>query len=69
MAKTLTLEESFSSLDKIIDEMENGKPSLEESFKLYNEGLKLIKGCNTQLDKIEKQIVVLDTEEEEEQHE
>ena len=65
MAKALTLEESFSSLDKIIDQMENGKPSLEESFKLYNEGLKLIKGCNTQLDKIEKQIVVLDTEDEE----
>lgn len=60
MAKSLTLEESFANLDIIINNLENGQLSLDESFKLYNEGIKLIKSCNTQLDKVEKQILILD---------
>lgn len=60
MAKTITLEESFISLEKIIDNLENGQLSLDESFKMYNEGIKLIKNCNIQLDKVEKQIIILD---------
>ena len=60
MAKAITLEESFGSLEKIIDSLENGQLSLDESFKMYNEGIKLIKSCNLQLDKVEKQIIILD---------
>jgi len=60
MAKVITLEESFGSLEKIIDSLENGQLSLDESFKMYNDGIKLIKNCNIQLDKVEKQIIVLD---------
>ena len=60
MAKAITLEESFGYLEKIIDNLENGQLSLDESFKTYNEGIKLIKNCNIQLDKVEKQIIVLD---------
>ena len=60
MAKAITLEESFGSLEKIIDNLENGQLSLDESFKMYNEGIKLIKNCNIQLDKVEKQIIILD---------
>ena len=60
MAKAITLEESFGNLEKIIDNLENGQLSLDESFKTYNEGIKLIKNCNIQLDKVEKQIIILD---------
>jgi len=60
MAKTITLEDSFGSLEKIIDNLENGQLSLDESFKMYNEGIKSIKNCNIQLDKVEKQIIILD---------
>lgn len=59
MAKSQTLEESFDQLEKLITQLENENVSLNESFKLYNEGIKLIKNCNQQLDKVEKQIVVL----------
>lgn len=59
MAKTVTLEESFANLETIIDNLENGQLSLDESFKMYNEGIKLIKNCNAQLDKVEKQIIIL----------
>lgn len=61
MAKSQKLEESFGKLEELISQMESGNISLEESFKLYNEGIKLIKSCNSQLDKVEKQIVVLNT--------
>lgn len=66
MAKALTLEESFGKLDEVISRMESGNISLEESFKLYNEGVKLIKNCNSQLDKVEKQIVIINGDEGEE---
>ena len=36
----------------------------DESFKKYNEGIKLIKTCNQQLDKVEKQIIVIDSKDE-----
>lgn len=61
----MKIEESFKELDKIISSLEGGELSLDESFKKYNEGLKLIKNCNAQLDKVEKQIIVIDENEEE----
>lgn len=63
MAKAQTLEQSFENLEQIIGNLENGDVSLEDSFKLYNEGMKLIQNCNQQLDKVEKKIVVLNQKE------
>jgi exodeoxyribonuclease VII small subunit len=62
MAKQISLEESFDKIEKIIASLEDEKVTLEESFKLYNEGLKLVKTCNSQIDKVEKQIIVLNQE-------
>ena len=63
MAKSQTLEEAFEQLETLIGQLEDGSVSLNEAFKMYNEGVKLIKNCNTQLDKIEKQIIILDSKE------
>ena len=63
MAKAQTLEQSFEKLEQIIGNLENGDVSLEDSFKLYNEGMKLIQNCNQQLDMVEKKIVVLNQKE------
>ena len=54
MAKKLTLEESFDALDGIIDELQGGELTLEESFKKYEEGMKLIKNCNDSIDRWRK---------------
>lgn len=64
MAKkaTKTIEDTFSELEEIIGKLENGESSLEESFQLYESGMKLVKGCNEAIDKVEKQIVVLNQE-------
>ncbi|MGN0514237.1 MAG: exodeoxyribonuclease VII small subunit [Lachnospiraceae bacterium] len=63
MAKQISIEESFEQLDEIIANLEKGDLSLEKSFQLYNDGVKLIKNCNTQLDKVEKQIIILNENE------
>lgn len=56
---TMTIEETFAALDALIDQLESGKGSLEDAFKNYEEGMKLVKSCNEKIEKIEKQILVL----------
>ena len=63
MPKKITREESFASLDAIIEELQNGDLTLEESFQKYEEGMKLIKNCNTAIDKVEKKLEVINGEE------
>lgn len=63
MPKKITIEESFASLDAIIEELQNGDLTLEESFQKYEEGMKLIKNCNTAIDKVEKKLDVINGEE------
>lgn len=63
MPKKITIEESFASLDAIIEELQNGDQTLEESFQKYEEGMKLIKNCNTAIDKVEKKLEVINGEE------
>ena len=63
-AKKMTLEQSFEGIDRIIDELQRGELSLEESFKKYEEGMKLIKNCNDAIDKVEKKLIVIDEKEE-----
>ena len=58
----MTIEETFAALDALIDQLESGKGSLEDAFKNYEEGMKLVKSCNEKIEKIEKQILVLNGE-------
>lgn len=58
--KDMTLEEAFDSLNNIIEKMSEDNVSLEKSFELYNQGIKLVKLCNDKIEKVEKQIEILD---------
>ena len=60
-----SLEEVFESLDEVMGELENDGVSLEDSFRLYNQGMELLKVCNDKIDKVEKQIKILDEDGEE----
>ena len=53
------LEEAFEQLNKVIAELEQPDISLENSFTLYQEGMKLLKGCNDSIDKVEKELIIL----------
>ena len=59
MAKAKKIEDNFEQLESIIEQLESNELSLEEAFKLYETGIKLTADCNKQLDKVEKQIIVL----------
>ncbi|MGN0379424.1 MAG: exodeoxyribonuclease VII small subunit [Butyrivibrio sp.] len=55
----MTIEESFEQLDNIIASLENKDTSLEEAFRQYEKGIAIVKDCNAALDKVEKQVKVL----------
>ena len=59
MAMELTLEQTFERLEDTIGKLQQEDISLEESFKLYKEGMKLIKSCNDKIDKVEKEVLKL----------
>lgn len=63
-SKKMSLEECFEGLDEIISELQSGELSLEDSFKKYEDGMKLIKKCNDTIDKVEKKLVVVENDEE-----
>ena len=55
----MKIEERFVELDKIVKELELGELTLEESFELYKKGMDMIKDCNKDIDKVEKQLIIL----------
>ena len=44
--KTLTLEERFAHLERIVARMEDADVSLDEAFELYKKGLDEVKSAN-----------------------
>lgn len=58
-AEEKTLEQVFSELEQVIHKMET-EDSLEESFKLYHQGMDMLKTCSEKIDKVEKQMLLLD---------
>ena len=60
MAKASNLEDTFNKLEAVLNEMEQGELTLDESFKKYKECMELLNKCNTMLDKVEKLIVIID---------
>lgn len=59
-AESKSIEKNFEELGKIIEMMDNDEVSLEESFKLYEKGMKLVKQCNDKIDKVEKKINIIE---------
>lgn len=54
-----TVEESFLELEKIIEQLGSEELSLEESFQVYQKGMKLLKNCNDSIDRVEKQLILV----------
>ena len=55
----VTLAESFSQLNEIVEKLENDDLSLEKSFEIYQKGMELLKECNDKIDTVEKKMVQL----------
>lgn len=57
--KAKSLEVAFEELQDIIGQLEREDITLDASFKLYNDGMKLLRYCNESIDKVEKEIIIL----------
>jgi len=57
--KNVTYAECLKKLEDIITTLENNDIALEESIKLYNEGMQTVFLCEQKLSDVEKQIVLL----------
>lgn len=53
------IEDNFKELERIVSELEKEDLSLEDSFSMYEKGMKLLKICDEELDKVEKQLIIL----------
>ena len=58
MAK-LSFEKAMEQLEKIVETMESGALSLEQSLKQFEEGMKLSQYCAQKLDETEKKIATI----------
>ena len=54
--------EAFGKIEALLSKLTDRNVSLEESFSLYQEGVKLLKLCNDQIDHVEKQMLLIDEE-------
>lgn len=57
--ETQTFDASLRELEKIVKKMEEGDLSLEESLKLFENGVKLSRQCREKLDRAERRIEIL----------
>ncbi len=54
--QNLTFENAMQRLEEIVAELEKGSLSLEQSLKVYEEGVELAKFCSAKLDETEKKL-------------
>ena len=57
--ENVSLEENFAKLEREIEKLEAENVTLEEAFQAYSTGMKLLKECNDQIDKVEKKVLKL----------
>ena len=53
------LEEMFAELDLLAGKLEDRDTLLEDSFRLYRQGMELLKLCSDKLDTVEKKMLQL----------
>jgi len=52
-------EEALNKLEKVVSRLEKGDIPLEESLKLFEEGVRLSRFCNQRLDEAERRVEIL----------
>lgn len=57
--ESLSLEENFAKLEELIGVLSGDEVSLEDAFNAYSQGITILKECNSQIDQVEKKVLVL----------
>lgn len=59
MEQQVKFEEAMQKLSKIVEQLESGEGTLDEMIRLYQDGMALVRTCESQLDTYEATIVQL----------
>ncbi len=54
-----SFEEAMNELESVVEQLERGELSLDESIEVFQKGVELSRYCGRRLDEIEKKITVL----------
>ncbi|OGQ52134.1 MAG: exodeoxyribonuclease VII small subunit [Deltaproteobacteria bacterium RIFCSPLOWO2_02_FULL_57_26] len=57
--KDKRFEEALDELEKVVERLESGELSLEDSLAAFEDGVKLVRYCNQKLTEVEKKIELL----------
>lgn len=57
--RKLDFEKALEDLEKIVEAMENGELTLDQALKKYEEGVGLVRACQSKLTETEKKIEIL----------
>lgn len=57
--KDKKFEEALEELEKVVERLESGELSLEDSLAAFEEGVKLVRFCNQKLTEVERKIELL----------
>lgn len=57
--KDPTFEEALKSLENVVAKLESGKTNLEESIRLFEEGMRLSALCQKRLDEADRKVELL----------
>lgn len=55
----MSLEDTFSKIEEVMDMLQDDDIPLEESFKLYKEGMEMLNHCREVIDGVEKKIMMI----------
>ncbi len=55
----MRLEDAFLLVQQTVEKLEDSQISLEESFRLYEQGMKVLKHCNDCIDQVEKKVMMI----------
>lgn len=58
--KKFDLDEAFNELDAKVKALEDPSIGLEDSFKIYKDGMELLKNVSEAIDDVEKKVLVLE---------
>lgn len=57
-----SMEEIFAELDEIITALQKQDVTLDQSFSLYESGMKKLQQCKEKIDTVEKKLLVLNSQ-------
>ena len=63
MENNINFEVALARLEEITKKLENGSATLDESLKLFEEGVSLVRYCNEQIENAKLRVLKVNTEE------